>query len=198
MSGGVEYLSVIFQLPFQVLSTRTRVSGYVQAFFGNFFQFATVCKLAHIFSWPCIQSYSQPNTDYLPLYFQACKGHSPLKSGVDSLALACGIMPFAMAAGISIAKTGRYRPQLWSSWCFLMLAAGLLSVVKAESSLGETIGFQLLMSVGLGILQTSPFFPILAPIDVSLNANALAFFMFVRFFSQVSFCILLLLVHGTI
>lgn len=66
-----------------------------------------------------------------------------------------------------------------------MLAAGLFTTVKTDSKLGSVLGFELLMSVGLGILQTSPFFPILAPIEVSLNANALAFFMFVRFFSQV-------------
>ncbi|KAI5114854.1 hypothetical protein M0805_000620, partial [Coniferiporia weirii] len=151
-------------LPFQVLSSRTGLSGYAQAFFGNFFQFATVY--------------------YLPLYYQACKNDSPLLSGVNTLPLSIGLMPFAMASGISIAKTGKYRPQLWASWFFLMLSAGLFSTVKTSSGKGSAIEFQLLMSVGLGILQTSPFFPILAPIDISLNANTLAFFMFVRFFSQ--------------
>ncbi|THG99353.1 hypothetical protein EW145_g7284 [Phellinidium pouzarii] len=151
-------------LPFQVLSSRTSLSGYTQAFFGNFFQFATVY--------------------YLPLYYQACKNITPLMSGVNTLPLSLGIMPFAMASGISIAKTGRYRPQLWSSWAFLLLAAGLFSTLKVDSNKGAGAGFQIFMAVGLGVLQAAPFFPILAPIDISLNPNALAFFMFVRFFSQ--------------
>lgn len=67
-----------------------------------------------------------------------------------------------------------------------MLATGLFSTLKATSGIGLGIIFQLLTSVGLGILQAGPIFPILAPIDVSLSANALAFFMFVRFMSQVS------------
>ena len=67
-----------------------------------------------------------------------------------------------------------------------MLAAGLFSTLKATSGIGLGIIFQLITSVGLGILQAGPIFPILAPIDVSLSANALAFFMFVRFLSQAS------------
>ena len=124
--------------------------------------------------------------DYLPLYFQACKLSSPIKSGVEVLPTAFGILVFALIAGISIVKTGAYRPQLWLSCCFLMLSAGLMSTVGADTSTSNSIGFQVLMSVGHGILQGSPTFPILAPIDASLSANALAFFMFIRFFSQVS------------
>ncbi|PAV18467.1 MFS general substrate transporter [Pyrrhoderma noxium] len=151
-------------VPFEVLSSRTGISGYIQSFFGNFYLFSVIY--------------------YLPLYFQACKLSSPIKSGVEVLPTAFGILVFALIAGISIVKTGAYRPQLWLSWCFLMLSAGLMSTVGADTSTSNSIGFQVLMSVGHGILQGSPTFPILAPIDASLSANALAFFMFIRFFSQ--------------
>lgn len=67
-----------------------------------------------------------------------------------------------------------------------MLSSGVFSALKADTGIGVTIVAELIGSVGLGILQTSPIFPILAPIDVSLNANALAFFMFARFLSQVT------------
>lgn len=33
--------------------------------------------------------------DYLPLYFQAIKGHSPLRSGVDMLEISLSIAPVA-------------------------------------------------------------------------------------------------------
>lgn len=68
-----------------------------------------------------------------------------------------------------------------------MISSGVFSTMKANTHVSVAVAAELIGSVGIGILQTSPMFPILAPIDVSLNANALAFFMFVRFLSQVSY-----------
>ena len=50
----------------------------------------------------------------------------------------------------------------------------------------HVLGYQALASVGLGPLLTSLPFPILAPLPVSLNANALAFYSFVRYIAMVS------------
>lgn len=94
-------------------------------------------------------------------------------------------MPFGLVAGISVAKSGKYRPQLWLAWVSLIVSGGLLLTLKADSSRSKYIGYQVFIGLGLGILMTTAFFPVLAPLPVSLNANALAFFMFVRFFSQV-------------
>ena len=123
--------------------------------------------------------------DYLPVYFQACRFASPIGSGVDIFGLGFTIMPFGLVSGISVAKSGRYRPQLYLSWVSLIIAGGLLTSLNEDSSRGKYIGYQVLIGLGLGILMTTAFFPVLAPLPVSLNANALAFFMFVRFFSQV-------------
>ncbi|KAI5119018.1 hypothetical protein M0805_001877 [Coniferiporia weirii] len=152
-------------VPFSVMSTRTSVSGYIQGFFMNFTLLG------------CIY--------YLPVYFQACKFASPIGSGVDIFGLGFTVMPFGVISGISVAKSGKYRPQLWFSWVVLIVSGGLLISLDADTSRGRYIGYQVLIGLGLGILMTTAFFPVLAPLPVSLNANALAFFMFVRFFSQV-------------
>ncbi|KAI5118633.1 hypothetical protein M0805_000009 [Coniferiporia weirii] len=152
-------------VPIKLLTSRTSISGYIQAFFGNFYLLGTIF--------------------YLPTYFQACKGASLTRSGVDAFGLAFTTMPFGIIAGLSVAKSGMYRPQLWMAWLSLITGGALLSTLSVDSSAGHYIGFQVIVGLGLGILLTTGFFPVLAPMPPSLNANALAFFMFVRWFSQV-------------
>lgn len=98
-------------------------------------------------------------------------------------------MPVGLIFGISVAMSGRYRPQLWLAWVTLTVAGALMSTLKADTTIGHVIGYQIMSGFGLGILMTVCFFPVLAPLHVSLNASALAFFMFVRYLSQVCFCI---------
>ena len=69
-----------------------------------------------------------------------------------------------------------------------MIGFGLLSLLKPDSAAAEFIGFQVILSVGLGILWISTQFPVMAPLPTSNNAHALAFFTFVRVFAQVRFC----------
>lgn len=66
-----------------------------------------------------------------------------------------------------------------------MIAMGLLSTLHANSPKREWVGYQIIAGLGLGILASSPTFPVLAPLPVEKNANALAFFAFVRSFAQV-------------
>ncbi|KAH8111198.1 iron permease [Phellopilus nigrolimitatus] len=151
-------------VPFKIMSSTEAVSGYLQGFFTNFYMISLFY--------------------YLPVYFQACKDASPTRSGVLVLTTALTTMPFGIISGISVAKLGKYRPQLWLAWACLVVAAGLFSTLHADSVLSASVGFQVISSLGIGILLTCTFFPILAPISLSLNANALAFFMFTRFFAQ--------------
>ncbi|KAJ7278809.1 iron permease [Mycena rebaudengoi] len=152
-------------VPYSLMSTATGLSGYLQTFI------ASVVMIASIY--------------YMPVYFQACKGASPTASGVDVFGLGFVIAPSNIIAGITISRTKHYRPQLWLSWCFIMVASGLLSTLTADSSRSKAIGFEALIGVGIGILTTATYFPVLAPLPISENAHALAFFIFTRAFGQV-------------
>jgi hypothetical protein len=77
-----------------------------------------------------------------------------------------------------------------------MAGFGLFPLLDKDSPKSMYIGFQAVLGTGLGIIWISTQFPILAPLPFSNNAHALAFFTFVRCFSQVN--ILLNLRHSSL
>ena len=92
---------------------------------------------------------------------------------------------FAIATGLSVEIVGRYRPQNYLGWVFVLVGFGLLSRLDQNSSRAAYISSQIPLGIGIGALWVSTAFPILAPLPVSNSAHAVAFFMFVRSFAQV-------------
>ncbi|TFY53267.1 hypothetical protein EVJ58_g9541, partial [Rhodofomes roseus] len=137
-------------VPLILVSNRTSLSGYLQAL-------VLTMPLAGMLG-------------YLPVYYQACKLASPIASGVDTFGLAFTVAPFSIITGVIITITKRYRPPIWLGWSLLMLGQGLLSTVKADTSRATSIGYQVLIGSGIGLVFTSAYFPILSPLPVSANA----------------------------
>ncbi|TFY63949.1 hypothetical protein EVJ58_g2941 [Rhodofomes roseus] len=99
---------------------------------------------------------------YIPVYLQACKGASPIGAGVDMLSFSLIVAPVGLLGG-----------------------TGLLITLDADTPLGHTIGFIAPCALGCGLLAFSTYFPVLAPLHVSQNGLAIAFFMFLRNFAMV-------------
>jgi hypothetical protein len=125
---------------------------------------------------------------YFPVYLQACKGDSSLASGIHILGLGCAIPFSAILAGISVQALKKYRPQNYVGWAIQLIGFGILSTLDVHSGWGGTIGFQVVLGAGLGVIWISTQFPILAPLPQSNNAHALAFFTWMRCFAQVLPC----------
>ncbi|TFK35058.1 MFS general substrate transporter [Crucibulum laeve] len=152
-------------VPFKLLSNVTGLSGYLQTFIS------AIVLIGAVY--------------YIPVYFQACLGRSPIQSGVDIFALGFILAPMNVVTGLTVTLSKRYRPQLWLGWAVIMISAGLLSTLHATTSRSAALGFEALMGIGLGMIISGTYFPVLAPLPVSENAHALAFFIFVRNFGQV-------------
>ncbi|KAJ7584102.1 iron permease [Mycena floridula] len=123
-------------------------------------------------------------TNYLPVYFQASLGNSPIRSSVNGLPTALIIAPFAIAAGIITQLSNRYRPVNLLGWIFTVVGFGVLSLLKADSSVASWAGFQPIAAIGTGLLITATVFPVLAPLPVERTAAAMAFLSFSRSFAQ--------------
>jgi len=121
---------------------------------------------------------------YLPVYFQACLNALPIRSGVDGLPNAFLVAPFAFVCGVWIKVTHHYRIPNSVGWILTIVGFGLLSLLKGNSTTGQWVGYQILVSIGTGLIFGGPLFPILAPLPISSSAYAVAFFQFLRTFAN--------------
>jgi hypothetical protein len=125
-------------------------------------------------------------SDWYAVFFEACKDKSPTGAGVDIFGLSYSISLIAIVAGIAVKKTGKYLNTIYAGWMLTVIGAGLLTTLRADSSLAKSVGFQLVIGGGIGILYVVTLFPILASIPVNQSAPAMALYVFSRNFGYVS------------
>jgi len=85
----------------------------------------------------------------VPVYFQACKDASAIRSGVLLLGVA-SIAPAAIFGGASVKILKRYRPQLWAAWGLQVIGMSLMTLIKLETSIGAMVGFCVIYGIGAG------------------------------------------------
>lgn len=133
---------------------------YVQSFCISLNTLAVVCKYIQMttpFTLGPLTSHTLLSfpTDFFPVYFQACKGVSPVLSGIYTLSL-CAFAPAAILAGLSVKATGRYRPQMWVAWVIVLVAMGLLSAPTTNTlgmGIGTSVGYLVLLGFGTGYVR---------------------------------------------
>lgn len=88
---------------------------------------------------------------FLPLYFQAVRGSSPTRSGVQLLPSVVNLMVFAGVGGGLMEKLGRYREIHAVAFGLMAIGLGLFILLDASSSTAEWVIFQLIFSAGAGL-----------------------------------------------
>lgn len=89
---------------------------------------------------------------WLPVWFQAIKNTNALQSGVMILPLILSQLVASVACGAIVQKTGYYLPEVILGNALVAVGAGLTSTFSPTSSLGEIIGYQILMGAGRGFV----------------------------------------------
>lgn len=110
--------------------------------------------------------------------------------------LSYSISLVAIVVGITVKKTGKYVIPTYIGWALTVIGAGLLTTLRADSSMASSIGFQLVIGGGVGIIYVVSMFPILASIMVTQTASAMALHVFSRNFGYVSQSPMLVIPHG--
>lgn len=121
---------------------------------------------------------------YLPLYYEAVKGQTPIIAGISIFPETFTVAPAAVVVGILITKTGRYRWAIWGGWVFTILGTGLLYLLDVRTSTVRWIFINLAGGLGLGMLFPSMAFAIQASSTNADLAFAIAMFAFFRAFGQ--------------
>ncbi|CAK7235468.1 hypothetical protein SCUCBS95973_009280 [Sporothrix curviconia] len=121
---------------------------------------------------------------FLPLYYQAVQGYKPIISAVAVLPETLTVAPAAAAVGIIAGITGRYRWSLWIGWGLATLGSGLLLLLGPDTSVAAWIWLNVPVGIGSGMLFPAMGLSIQAACEPELNAQATAFFSFLRTFGQ--------------
>ena len=117
---------------------------------------------------------------YLPLYFQAVLGASPLLSGVYLFPFVLSLSFVSAAVGVFIRKTGQYLPPIWFGMAFMVLGFGLFINLPAETSWPRIIIFQIIAGIGVGPNFQAPLIALQSLVLPRDIATATATFGFTR------------------
>lgn len=121
---------------------------------------------------------------YLPLYFEAVKGYSPVISGLAVFPQTLTVAPSALLVGILISVRGKYRSLLWIGWSLTTLGTGLMYLLDVHTSIPTWIFLNMVSGLGLGFLYPAMAFAIQASVQNEDIAFAVAAYSFFRSFGS--------------
>lgn len=114
---------------------------------------------------------------FLPLYFQAVLGATPILSGVYLLPQAVALSFMSMFTGIFIKKTGQYLPLIWFGMAMMTLGFGLFIDFDVNSSWAKIIIYQIIAGIGVGPNFQSPLIALQSLVPVSRASFIVVFGM---------------------
>ncbi|EFQ35394.1 major facilitator superfamily transporter [Colletotrichum graminicola] len=115
---------------------------------------------------------------YLPIYFQAVRGSSPLSSGVYNSPGIGSQMLLAAISGVLVGKMGYYLPWVIASGILGLVGSGLISALRPDTSPAVWIGYQIIAGVGRGCGSIMPMVATqsaLSPEQTPLGMSLVAF-----------------------
>ncbi|KXX79423.1 putative HC-toxin efflux carrier TOXA [Madurella mycetomatis] len=117
---------------------------------------------------------------YLPLYFQAVLGATPLLSGVYVLPLVMSLSLVSAATGVFIKKTGKYLPCIIFGMVVMTLGFGLFIDLEERPNWAKIILYQIVAGVGVGPNFQAPLIALQSTVEPRDMASATGTFGFVR------------------
>ncbi|KAF1942706.1 MFS general substrate transporter [Clathrospora elynae] len=120
---------------------------------------------------------------FLPVFFQAVLGTTVVRSGVNFLPLALGMLVFAVVAGVLMKKIGKYKLLHAASFAISAIGFGLLTLL--DESTAKWAVFQLITDAGLGFSLSTLLPAIMAPLSETDVASSIVTYSFIRSFGYV-------------
>ncbi|KAL2842719.1 major facilitator superfamily domain-containing protein [Aspergillus pseudoustus] len=88
---------------------------------------------------------------YLPIWFQAIKGASAVNSGIMCLPLMLSMVLFSFITGGGVTATGKSLPFFIMATILSTTGAGLVTTLETDTGHQKWIGYQVLVSAGVGM-----------------------------------------------
>lgn len=99
----------------------------------------------------CLASAMMALTYFIPTWFQAIRGTSAVRSGIDTLPMVLALVVGSIGSGQIVGRLGYYTPLAIASAVLMPIGAGLITTWGTTTGSGEWIGYQILLGIGIGV-----------------------------------------------
>ncbi|KAJ6519356.1 major facilitator superfamily-domain-containing protein [Mycena sanguinolenta] len=93
---------------------------------------------------------------YIPIWFQAIKGTTAVKSGIDNLPMILSLVVSSIFSGVLVTKFGYYTPFILLATAFLTIGGALMTTFKTNTGHAHWIGYQVIYGLGIGFGMQVP------------------------------------------
>ena len=124
---------------------------------------------------------------YIPIWFQAIKGVSDVKSGIMNLPLILGVTSMSILSGVAISMVGYYTPMFIASSVLMSIGAGLLTTFQTDTNHRMWIGYQVIYGLGVGFGMQQPIICVQTVLDLVDVPVGTAMIVFVQMFGGALF-----------
>ncbi|KAJ3521976.1 hypothetical protein NM208_g13055 [Fusarium decemcellulare] len=126
----------------------------------------------------CVGAHQTLLIYFLPIWFQAIKGDSAVKSGIHLLPMVLSLVVASILSGVLTSRVGYYMPFLILGICIAIVGAGVLTTLHINTPKAQWIGYQILYGFGLGACFQAPNMAaqtVLPRNEVSIGASLMLF-----------------------
>ena len=106
---------------------------------------------AGMWSQFCVGSSMLTMVYYVPIWFQAIKGVSAIRSGIDTLPMIMSLVVASIMAGALVQRLGYYVPFMIANGIVMSIGAGLITTFTPSTNHPKWIGYQIIFGFGLGL-----------------------------------------------
>ncbi|KAJ3814942.1 MFS general substrate transporter [Lentinula aff. lateritia] len=117
---------------------------------------------------------------YIPQFFQAGLGYSPVRAGLFLIPLLVGQTAFSWVAGMLVSHTGRYRTIVYTGFAFIAISSGFISTITHHTSKATMVVLMLLVGCGSGLTLATTTVAVQASVERKDMSVVTAFRNFVR------------------
>ncbi|KAI0106402.1 MFS general substrate transporter [Nemania sp. FL0031] len=122
---------------------------------------------------------------FLPVFFQAVKLYPPRQSGAVLLPISLVGIPGSILGAVALTRWGRYKPIHLVAFAIQVVGLGLLTLQQEETTIAESVVFQSIFAVGLGLVFSTLLPAFQAFIHERDLASCTAAWYFVRLFGHI-------------
>ncbi|KAA8577328.1 hypothetical protein EYC84_007294 [Monilinia fructicola] len=128
----------------------------------------------------CLGSYFLLLIYYLPIWFQAVKGDSAVKSGISNIPMVLTLVIVSIISGVGVTTIGYYAPLMIVSSVIAAIGIGLLTTFKPDTNHAAWIGYQCLAGIGIGFGMQQPLIAVQTVLDISQVPTGTSVIIFVQ------------------